>query len=116
MIPSATSEPQPPNTARRWAIIGLVFAGIWLVFSALPLPGTTLLGLPFLGIAVGTTVISLVLRHRRAAPGVLRWAAGALAVTGLGCLWQVVMAAFWTSLIAGGAYSLWQTLQGTPIP
>jgi len=81
--------------------VGLVFAGIWLVFSALPLPGTTILGLPFLGIAIGTTVISLVMRRRRAAPGVLRWAVGALAVTGLGCLWQVVMLS-----LAGGHGSL----------
>lgn len=114
------SESRPPNTARRWAIAGLVLACIWAVFSALPIPATTLIGLPFLLLSLIAVGIALYLRWERRSPGVRRWAGVALGVNTVGCLWQIVMAVFWGTLLVGGGVSLWQyaqqLLQSTPTP
>ena len=36
-----------PTANRLWATSSLVAALVWLVFAVLPVPGTTVLGLPF---------------------------------------------------------------------
>ena len=116
----AMSEPKPSNTARRWAIAGLILACIWLVLALLPILGTTLLGLPFLAIALTASAVALYLRWERKTSGVLRWTGSALILSGFGCLWQVVMAVVWGGVIVGGGLSLWQSLQqwlqATPVP
>lgn len=118
--PVATSESRPSNTARSWAIAGLVLACIWAVFSVLPIPATTIIGLPFLLLALIAVAIALYLRWERRSPGVRRWAGLALGVSAFGCAWQIVMAVFWGTLLIGGGVSLWQyaqqLLQLTPTP
>lgn len=115
-----SAEPRPSNTARRWAIAGLILACLWALFSALPIPGTTLLGLPFLLLSLAATGVGLYLRSERRSPGVRRWAGSALGVSFLGCLWQVVMAVIWGTVLFGGGVSLFQyiqqLLQATPTP
>jgi len=116
----AMDDPKPPNTARRWAIAGLIPACIWLVLAMLPIPGTTLLGLPFLVIALIGSAVALYLRWERKASGVLRWTGSALILSGFGCFWQVVMAVVWGGVLVGGGLTLWQSLQqwlqATPMP
>ncbi len=114
------SEPKPSNTARRWAIAGLIIACVWVIFALLPVPGTTLMGLPFLLLALVATAVALYLRWERKSRGVLVWAVSALGISGFGCLWQVVMAVIWGTVLFGGGLSLWQYaqqwLQTTPTP
>lgn len=110
------SEPQPSNAARYWAIAGLVLACIWLLFALLPVPGTTLMGLPFLALALIGTGVGLYLWRERRTRWVLPWAGGALGISCFGCVWQIAVAVMMGTMLIGGGYSLWQYLQGTPMP
>ena len=93
MAPSSTA----PAPNRLWANSSLAAAIVWIILAILPVPGTTLLGLPFGGYAVLAGIFSHF--ERRAAGdrvGAYRAGWGA----GLGCAGFVL--AFALDVIVAG--------------
>jgi hypothetical protein len=87
-----------PNQRRTWANSSLAAALLWLVLAALPVPGTTLLGLPFGFYAVLAGIFGHFERRAvgdRVGARRARWGAG------LGCLGFVV--AFTLEIVVAGA-------------
>jgi hypothetical protein len=92
---------QPPNAtgaSRLWANSSLAAAILWIVLAILPVPGTTLMGLPFGGYAVLAGIIS---HGERRAAGDRTGARRARWGAGLGCVGFVL--AFTLDIIVAGA-------------
>ena len=89
---------------------------VWLVLAIAPIPGTTLLGLPFAAYSIVGGVLSA--RERRLAGdggGMWRGRLGA----GLGCAGLIYVVAFdliLMSLLVAGVLALIRTALGTHLP
>jgi hypothetical protein len=94
----------------------LVAGLVWLVLAVAPIPGTTLLGLPFAVYSIVGGALSA--RERRLAgdgDGMWRARLGA----GLGCAGLIYVVAFdliLTSLLVAGVLALMRTALGTHLP
>jgi hypothetical protein len=89
---------------------------VWLVLAIAPIPGTTLLGLPFAAYSIVGGVLSA--RERRLAgdgSGMWRARLGA----GLGCAGLIYVVAFdliLTTVLVAGAWALLRTALGLHLP
>jgi len=115
--------PQPPSPSRHrlWATLSLIAAVLWIIFSAiLPTPVTTLMGLPFAGVALAAGWFG---RRRSVYHGdrpSARRAAWGMGLTCAGCIWQVIylsiLGGVGLSLLVGSVSLLLKSIQGTPTP
>jgi hypothetical protein len=104
-------------TARLWAASSLTAGLIWLLLAIMPIPFTTLLGLPFAGWAIAVGWWSRQASKRQGdAPGRRQAGWG----VGLGCAgltYVVVINTILASLLITGAWvSLNILFNGTPTP
>ncbi|HLE28398.1 MAG TPA: hypothetical protein VI793_09800 [Anaerolineales bacterium] len=106
------------TTHRLWATLSLISAVLWIIFSTvLPTPVTTLMGLPFAGVALVGGWLSRRQSLRLADKPAARRAAWGVGLSCAGCLWQAIYLTFWGALLVGGAGSLLRYyFQGTPAP
>ena len=96
---------------RAWANSSLAAALLWIVLAALPVPGTTLLGVPFGLYAIGAGLYSLF--ERRAARDRVgtrraRWGVG-LGCVGfiIGFALDLVVAGTLVAALVAGVHALW---------
>jgi hypothetical protein len=102
------------------ATASLVTGGLWLVFSLLPIPFTTLIGSPF---ALLTFLLVALTRPWATELGdrsAVRRTTWALGLGCAGCLWQgIVITLFLTlggTVLWNGGQSLFEYFRGTPTP
>jgi hypothetical protein len=91
--PSTTTAPR-----RLWANTSLAAAVVWIILAILPVPGTTLVGVPFGGYAI---LAGIVCHFERRAAGDRTGARRAGWGAGLGCVGFVL--AFALDILVAGA-------------
>lgn len=105
-----------PAPRRQWATSTLVAGLVWVILAIAPIPGTTLLGLPFAAYSIVVGVLSA--RERRLAGdagGMWRARLGA----GLGCaglLYAVAFDLILTVVLLAGLWALIHTALGIHHP
>lgn len=112
-LPTDAPPPAAPpgGGLRTWATLGLIAGGVWLAFSLMPIPFTTLLGSPFglLAFVLGGWTWRAGRRVRdRTVTGRAQWALG---LSCLGCLWQGVVISVLGATLITGLPALWDYLQ-----